>query len=166
LTLGAALAGLPQKPIPISATDEGLVLVPHHADLVNVEVAVVLSCSVRPEAMLAVERLGTRVRIGHPQRRVIVTDHGRKQATAGTGTVSRGQDVENEKLYWPVSIRVYCWSCRRDPGHLTVSLSDSHAVHGVTLVTQRGGPESLAPFHEARTVKDFVCHEPPVGLLP
>jgi len=28
------------------------------------------------------------------------------------------------------------------------------------LVTQRGGPESLAPIHEARAVKDLVCHEP------
>jgi hypothetical protein len=32
--------------------------------------------------MLAVERLGARIRIGHPQACVIVTDHRRKQAAA------------------------------------------------------------------------------------
>jgi hypothetical protein len=140
--------------------------VPDHASLINVEVAVVLPGSVRPEAMLAVERLGTRVRIGHPQACVIVTDHRRKQATASSGAVIGGQHVENEKLHWPVSIRVLCWSCQRDPDWLTASLSDGHAVRGLTLVTQSSSPESLAPLNEARAVKDLVCHESPVGLLP
>ncbi len=140
--------------------------VPHHANLINVEVVVVLPGSVRPEAMLTVERLGTRVRVGHPQACVIVTDHRRKQATANSSAVIGGQHVENEKLHRPVRIRVFCWSCHRDPDWLTASLSDGHAVRGVTLVSQRGGPESLAPFHEARAVKDLVCHESPVGLLP
>ena len=139
---------------------------PHHPDLVKVEVAGVLPCSVRPEAMLAVERLGTRVRIGHPQRCVIVTEHGRKQAPASSRAVIGGQHVKNEKLHRPVSISVFWRSGHRDPDWLTASLSDGHAVGGVTLVTERGSPESLAPFHEARAVKDLVCHEPPVGLLP
>jgi hypothetical protein len=97
---------------------------------------------------------------------LIVTDHGRKQAMASSPAVIGCQHVENEKLHRPVSIRVFCWSCHRNPDWLTASLSDGHAVRGVTLVTQRGGPESLAPFHEARAVKDLVCHESPVSLLP
>jgi hypothetical protein len=52
--------------------------IPHHANLINVEVVVVLPGSVWPEAMLAIERLGARVWIGYPQACVVVTDHCRK----------------------------------------------------------------------------------------
>ncbi len=43
----------------MSSSGMGLCDVPHHANLINVEVVVVLPGSVRPEAMLTVERLGT-----------------------------------------------------------------------------------------------------------
>jgi hypothetical protein len=122
--------------------------------------------SIRPETMLAVERLGARVRIGDPQTCVIVTDHRRKQAPASSGAVIGGQHIENVELHWPLSIGVLCWSCHRDPDWLTASLSDGHAVRGVTLVTQGGGPESLTPVREARAIKDLVCHYSAVGLLP
>jgi hypothetical protein len=53
---------------------------------------------------------------------VIVTDHRRKQAPADPGAVIRGQHVENAKLRWPVSIRVFCRPRHRDPNQLATSL--------------------------------------------
>ena len=136
-----------------------------HADLPHAVLD--LDGPVGHEPVLAVERLGPRVRIGDPQsHRLLGIDDRLQQRRSGTRAVVGRKDVEHVQLPRPRRVGLQGRARHGDADHLAVPLGDGDAVAAVALVGQRGCPEVFPRSREARMVEHRVRHEAPVRLLP
>jgi len=135
-----------------------------HADLPHS--ALDLGRPVGNEAVLAVERLCTRVRVGDPQRhRLLRIDDRLQQRRSSTCAVVGGIYIEHIQLPRPRRSGIQGRARHGDPDQLAVPFGDSHAILAIALVGQRGSPKPLPNGQEAWVVEHCVRHQSPIRLL-